>query len=125
MLEQPFPLINDTSSDTGLKKMNTFCLYISDVSRNTRVECKFYDMCVITGEGCLKPDLLFQAWDQLGKCCKYWLGQYKGQYWQQQFNQNTYPWKNKKCFIADCNQWGMWKILKAHRFLLCFPWRLE
>ena len=45
MLEQPFALINDESSDTGLKKMNALCTYIFDVSRSMCVECKFY-ICV-------------------------------------------------------------------------------
>ena len=46
MLEQPFALIKDGSSDTGLKKMNALCVYIFDVSRSMRVEWKFYDVCV-------------------------------------------------------------------------------
>ena len=64
MFEQPFALINDGSSDTGLKKMNALCVYIFDVSRSMRAECKFYDMCVTSEEDCSKADSLFEAVNQ-------------------------------------------------------------
>ena len=59
MKEGPFSLLNDVSSDTGLKKMND----IFDVNRSKKVECKFYDMCVTTGECSGKADNIFSAID--------------------------------------------------------------
>ena len=87
MLKKPFALINDGSSASKLKKMNVLCVYIFDVSRNTRVACKFYDVCVTSGDYLLKSrfiilvceSVLHKRWGRLGKCCKYWLGQYKHQ----------------------------------------------
>ena len=59
MKEEPFSLLNDGSSDTGLKRMNTVAVNIFDVNRRKKVECKFYDMCVITGEHNGKEDNIF------------------------------------------------------------------
>ena len=39
MIEHPFGLINDGSSDSGVKKMNAMCVHIFDVNRSKRVEC--------------------------------------------------------------------------------------
>ena len=49
MKEEPFSLLNNGSSDTGLKKMNAVAVNVFDVNRSKKVECKFYDMCVTTG----------------------------------------------------------------------------
>ena len=64
MLEQPFALLNNGSSDTGLKKMNALCLYIFDVSRSKPVKCKFYDKYMTSGEDCSKADSSFEAMNQ-------------------------------------------------------------
>ena len=64
MLEQPFSLIANGSCDTELKKMNSLCVYIFDISRSKRVECKFYDMCVTSGEDCSKANSLFEVINQ-------------------------------------------------------------
>ena len=63
MKEQPFALINDGSSDTGLQKMNAVAVQIFDVTRSKKVECKFYDMCVTSGEDSGKAENLFNAID--------------------------------------------------------------
>ena len=59
----PFSLLNDGSSDTGLKKMNTVAVNIFDVNRSKKVECKFYDMCVTTEEHSGKAENIFSAID--------------------------------------------------------------
>ena len=63
MKEEPFSLLNDGSSDTGLKKMNAVAVNIFDVNRSKKVECKFYDMYVTTGEYSRKAENLFSAVD--------------------------------------------------------------
>ena len=63
MKEEPFSLLNDGSSDTGLKKMNAVAVNIFDVNRSKKVECKFYDMCVTTGEHSGKAENIFSAID--------------------------------------------------------------
>ena len=42
MREEPFSLLNDGSSDTGLKNMNAVAVNIFDVNQSKKVECKFY-----------------------------------------------------------------------------------
>ena len=63
MKEEPFSLLNDGSSDTGLKKMNVVAVNIFDVTRSKKVECKFYDMCVTTAEHSGKAENIFSAID--------------------------------------------------------------
>ena len=58
-------MLNDGSSDTGLKKMNTVAVNIFDVNRSKKVECKFYDMCVTTGEHSGKAENIFSAIDSI------------------------------------------------------------
>ena len=48
----------------GLMKMNVLCVYIFDLSRSKHVECKFYDMCVTSGEDCAKADSFLEAVNQ-------------------------------------------------------------
>ena len=45
MKEEPYSLLNDGPSDTGLKKMNTVAVNISDVNQRNKVEYKFM-ICV-------------------------------------------------------------------------------
>ena len=61
MRTQPFSLVNDGSSDFGIKKMNALCAYIFDVNNSKRVKFKFYDMCSTSGEHCSKAETLFTA----------------------------------------------------------------
>ena len=63
MKEDPFSLVNDGSSDTGLKKTNAVAVNIFDVNRSKKVECKFYDMCVTTEEHSGKAENIFSAID--------------------------------------------------------------
>ena len=43
-------MLNGGSSDTGLKKLNAVAVNTFDVNRSKKVECKFYETCVTTGE---------------------------------------------------------------------------
>ena len=61
--EEPFSLLNDGSSDAGLKKMNSVAVNIFDVNRSKKVEYKFYGMCVTTGEHSGKAENIFTAID--------------------------------------------------------------
>ena len=61
--EQPYALVNDGTSDTGLKKMNAVCCHIFDVDTSKRVEFQFYNMCANSGEHCSKASTLFEAND--------------------------------------------------------------
>ena len=74
MMGRPFSLVNDGTSDTAIKKMNTLCALIFDVNNSKRVEFKFYDMCTTSreqfcnmctpsGEHCSKANTLFDAID--------------------------------------------------------------
>ena len=45
MKEEPFSLVNDGLSDTGLKKMNAVAVNLHDVNHIKKVECNFYDVC--------------------------------------------------------------------------------
>ena len=54
MRENPFSLVHDGSSDSGIKKMNAACAFIFDVNNSKYVETKFYDMCATSGEDCGK-----------------------------------------------------------------------
>ena len=60
MKEQPYSLVNDATSNTGLKKMNPVCCQIFDVDTSTQVEFQFY-MCATSGEHCLKSSTLSEA----------------------------------------------------------------
>ena len=66
MKEEPFSLVNDGLSDTGLKKMNAVAVNLHDVNHIKKVECNFYDMCVTTGTNSGKAEnhsqLLMQQW---------------------------------------------------------------
>ena len=67
MKEEPFSLLNDGSSDIGLKKMNAVAINIFDVNQSKKVECKFYDMCATTGANSGKAENLFSAIDSTVK----------------------------------------------------------
>ena len=54
MIERPFSLVNDGTSDTATKRMNVLCALIFGVNNSKRVEFKFYNMCTTSGEHCLK-----------------------------------------------------------------------
>ena len=60
MKKQPYSLVNDATSNTGLKKMNPVCCQIFDVDTSTQVEFQFY-MCATSGEHCLKSSTLSEA----------------------------------------------------------------
>ena len=49
MKEQPYAVVNDATSDTGLKKMNAVYCQIFDIIKSKRVEFQFYDMCAASG----------------------------------------------------------------------------
>ena len=59
MKKQPFALVNDGTSDCGIKKMNVLRAYIFDVNNSKRIESKFYDMYTTSGEHCSKSVTLF------------------------------------------------------------------
>ena len=63
MKEQPFHLVNDGTSDCGIKKMNALCAYIFDVNNSKRVELNFYGMCATPREHCSKAVNLFSKTD--------------------------------------------------------------
>ena len=63
MKEQPYALVNDGTSDTGLKKMNVVCCQIFDVDTSKRVEFQCYDMCATSGKYCSKASTPFEATD--------------------------------------------------------------
>ena len=56
-----YRLVNDGSSDTGLKKMNVACTMIFYINRSKTVEMKFFDMSSTTGEDASKASTLFTA----------------------------------------------------------------
>ena len=59
MTTEPFLLVNDGSNEIGLKKINAASTHIFDVNRNKKVEHKFCDVCVTTGEDSSKASSLF------------------------------------------------------------------
>ena len=61
MKEELFSLLNDGSSDTGLKKMNAVAVDIFDVNRSKKVEFTFYDIGVTTGKHSGKAENMFSA----------------------------------------------------------------
>ena len=61
MAENPYAMVNDGSSDTGLLNMNPVCVYIFDIERSKQVEFKFYSMCLTSGEDCSKSQTLFDS----------------------------------------------------------------
>ena len=63
MKTNPFTLVNDGSSDTGISKMNPCRALIFDISNSDKVCLKFFDMCPTTGEDCCKSEALFNAID--------------------------------------------------------------
>ena len=63
MKTNPFGLVNDGSSDTGINKMNPACAFIFDVNNSNKLCLKFFDMCPTTGEDCCKSETLFNAID--------------------------------------------------------------
>ena len=67
MKEEPFSLVNDGSSDTGLKKMNAVAVNQYDANHSKKVECNFYDMCVTTRANSGKAENLFSAIDSTVK----------------------------------------------------------
>ena len=68
MKEQPFALVNEGTSDGGIKKMNALSANVFDVNNLKHVELKFYNMCATSGEHCSKPVTLFQGWYRLVQC---------------------------------------------------------
>ena len=63
MKQESFSLFNDGSSDTVLKKRNAVAVNIFDVNWSKKGKCKFYDMCVTTGEHSGKAKNIFSAID--------------------------------------------------------------
>ena len=62
MQNRPFSICNDSSSDSGIKKMNPVCVNIFDANNSLEVQTKFYDMCIVnTGVECSKSETLFNA----------------------------------------------------------------
>ena len=62
-----FAIVNDGSSDTGLEKMNALCTHNFDIERSNKVEVKFFNMCITSGEHFLRLKvflMLFNAWEQ-------------------------------------------------------------
>ena len=45
MKEESFSLLNDGSSDTGLKNMDAVAINIFDINQSKKVEWKFNDVC--------------------------------------------------------------------------------
>ena len=68
MTQGPYGLLNDGSSDTGIKKMNPTTVLIFDINRDShRVEMLFYDMCTTTGEHASTAASLFESIDNAFK----------------------------------------------------------
>ena len=110
--EQPYALVNDGTSDTELKKMNSVCAQIFDVKNiSKRVEFKFYDMCATSGEHCSKASTLFDAIDNtLTKDGLDWdnvvsigLDNTNANIGNKNSIKSRIFEKNSACFIAGCN----------------------
>ena len=66
-------LVNDGSSDTGLKKMNVACTMIFYINRSKTIEMEFFDMRSTTAEDASKASTLFTAInDAMKKCNADW-----------------------------------------------------
>ena len=63
MKTNPFGLVNDGSSDSGINKIKPTCALIFDVNNFNKVCLKFFDVCPTTGEDCCKSESLFNAID--------------------------------------------------------------
>ena len=58
-----FAIVDDVSSDTGLEKVNAPGTRIFDDERSNKVEVKFFNMCITSGEHCSTTESLFNAID--------------------------------------------------------------
>ena len=61
MAENPYAMVTDGSSNSGLFKMNLVCVYIFDTERSQQVEFKFYSMCSTSGDDCSKSQTVFDT----------------------------------------------------------------
>ena len=52
MMDNPFSLTNDGSSDCGISKMNPDGVYIFNINNSNQVEIKFCSMYSTSGEHC-------------------------------------------------------------------------
>lgn len=111
MKKKPFSLVNDGSSDTGIKKMNALCAYIFDVNNCKRVEFKFYNMCTTTGEDCSKAYTLFaKIHETLNDDVIHWSNVVSFGLDNTNSNMGCYNSlksrilkENSSCFVAGCN----------------------
>ena len=120
MKTNPFALVNDGLSDTGLNKMNPACALIFDVSNFNEVGFKFFDMCPTTRENCCQAETLFKAIDSALEL--------DGILWANCVNmgvdntnsnveiQNTS--KNPNCFIAGCSSQHIQQLVKGVKHIL-------
>ena len=63
MMEEPFSLVNDETSDTAIKKVKSLRALVFDVNNSKRVEFKCYDMCATSREHCPNASTSFDAID--------------------------------------------------------------
>ena len=110
MKEQPYAVVNDATSDPGLKKMNAVYCQIFDIIKSKRVEFQFYDMCAASGQLCWKARTLFEAidgtltkdgldWDIVGVG----LDNTNANIGKKNSIKSRIHEKKASCFIADCN----------------------
>ena len=111
MIEGPFSLANDGTSDTAIKKMNVLCALIFDVNNSKRLESKFCHFCATSGEHCSKASTLFDAiessltkeeldWDNV---VGVGVDNMNSNVGNKNLVKSTVLEKYSKCFIAGCN----------------------
>ena len=106
-----FGFLNDGSSDTGLKKMNSMCTLIFDVNRSNKVELKFYDIRSTTEEDASKASTLFESIEKaMGRDDIPWenvvsigLDNCSTNMGKRNSIKSRFLEKNVACFIAGCN----------------------
>lgn len=111
MKSVPFSLVNDGTSDTGLKKMNAACALIFDVKRSKTVEFKFFDMCSTSGEHASKAETLFcsiqNALDKeditWSNCVSFGVDNCNTNIGSKDSIKTRIHEKNKNCFVAGCS----------------------
>ncbi len=111
MKEQPYSLVNDGSSDSGVGKMNPVCALIFDVNKSKQVSFKFYDMCVTRGEHCSKAATLFDAIEEkllkegvsLENCISIGLDNTNSNVGEHNSVKSRVLENNPNCFIAGCS----------------------
>ena len=111
MKAEPYSLVNDGTSDTGLKKMNAACALIFDTKKSKEVEFKFYNMCSTTGEHASTAETLFQSIQTAmnndgiswSKCISFGVDNCNSNVGEKNSIKTRILSENKSCFIAGCS----------------------